>query len=52
LAACNSDQEGGTDAALRSLIRTHELTGDPAAGHELPSVDEPLAQLGLKLFFS
>ena len=52
LAACNSDQEGGTDAALRSLIQTHGLTGDPASGHELPSVDEPLAQLGLKLFFS
>jgi len=52
VAACNSDQEGGTDAALRSLIRTHGLTGDPAAGLDLPSVDEPLAQLGLKLFFS
>jgi len=52
LAACSSDEESGTDAALRSLIRTHGLTGDPAAGLDLPSVDEPLAQLGLKLFFS
>ncbi len=40
------------DAALASLIAEHGLTGDPSAGRNLPSIDEPLAQLGMKLFFT
>jgi cytochrome c peroxidase len=41
-----------TDDLLRDLIERHELTGDPTAGRQLPSIDDPLAQLGKKLFFS
>lgn len=54
LAACSDDPSPGTptDVALRGLIGAHQLSGDPAAGHDLPSIDEPLAVLGRKLFFS
>ena len=41
-----------TDRQLRKLTDRHGLTGDPATGRQLPSIDEPLAQLGKKLFFS
>jgi cytochrome c peroxidase len=34
------------------LIQANRLTGDPAAGLELPSIDDPVAVLGRKLFFS
>ena len=54
-AACNdstSDPGSETDHALRRLIQANGLTGDPAAGLELPRIDEPVAVLGRKLFFS
>lgn len=34
------------------MIRAHGLTGNPAAGLEFPSIDDPLSRLGRKLFFS
>jgi cytochrome c peroxidase len=34
------------------LIQANGLTGDPAEGHDFPSIDEPVAVLGRKLFFS
>ena len=37
---------------LLTLINEYRLTGDPTIGRELPSIDEPLAQLGAKLFFT
>ena len=37
---------------LRKIITQHGLTGDPGNVHDLPSIEEPLAQLGKKLFFS
>jgi cytochrome c peroxidase len=54
LAACNSSSpdQNETDTALRSLIEGHGLTGDPATGHDLPSIEDPVAVLGRKLFFS
>ena len=55
LAACGGstpDPGSETDIALRGLIQKHGLRGDPALGREIPSIDEPLAQLGRKLFFS
>lgn len=42
----------GLDAELRMLIAEQDLTGDPSLGRTLPTIDEPLAQLGMKLFFS
>lgn len=45
-------QDGPLDIELRTLIATHELTGDPSTGRNLPSINDPLAQLGQKLFFT
>ena len=58
LAACNSDDNGSTvgntveGATLLSLVNAAGLTGDPTSGRSLPSIDEPKAQLGKKLFFT
>ena len=49
---CASDPSTETDQALRRLIQTNGLTGDPAEGLDLPSIDDPVAVLGRKLFFS
>lgn len=40
------------DSVLRELIAQHGLTGNPADGLEVPSIEEPVAELGRKLFFS
>lgn len=40
------------DAQLRDVIVTHELTGNPADGRDLPSIDDPIAQLGMNLFYT
>ncbi len=40
------------DIELFQLITALGLTGDPAAGRDLPSIDDPIPQLGMKLFFS
>lgn len=40
------------DDELRGLIGELGLTGDPSAGRNLPSIDDPLPQLGKLLFFS
>ena len=47
MTACND-----TDGRLLSLIKAAGLTGDPATGRTLPSINDPKAQLGKKLFFS
>ncbi len=54
LAACDGSGPGqdATDVALRALIETRGLTGDPAAGRTFPGIDDPRAVLGRKLFFS
>ncbi len=40
------------DQEVRAMIAAEGLTGDPTAGRDLPTIDEPLAQLGKLLFFS
>lgn len=40
------------DDELRDIIAANALTGDPTTGRDLPSINEPLAQLGKLLFFS
>ena len=64
LAACGGGGGGGggnnpppppaptLDGDLRQLIAAKGLTGDPTAGRNLPSITDPLAQLGKLLFFS
>ncbi len=40
------------DRDLRNIIAEEGLTGDPTTGRNLPSINDPLAQLGKLLFFS
>lgn len=40
------------DDQLNDIIVAKSLTGDPTQGRTLPSINDPLAQLGKKLFFS
>ncbi len=40
------------DEQLRALILAEGLTGDPSLGRDLPDIEDPVAQLGLKLFYS
>lgn len=40
------------DDLVRSVITAKGLSGDPASGRNLPSINDPLAQLGKLLFFS
>ena len=40
------------DDEVRAVITAKGLTGNPAAGRALPSINDPLAQLGKLLFFS
>ncbi|MEP1447296.1 MAG: cytochrome c peroxidase [Paraglaciecola sp.] len=40
------------DSDLRTIIVENELTGDPSADRAIPDVEEPMAQLGMKLFFT
>ena len=40
------------DNDIRLLINAHKLTGNPAKGVRIPSIDSPKAQLGMKLFYS
>jgi cytochrome c peroxidase len=52
------DDDGGPiveptlDDKLRDVIAAEGLTGDPTTGRNLPSINDPLAQLGKLLFFS
>ena len=53
LAGCYSTGPGNeTDAALRAEIQALGLTGDPARDLDPPSIEDPVAVLGRRLFFS
>ncbi|WP_375177510.1 cytochrome-c peroxidase [Marinobacter mobilis] len=40
------------DTTLSGLIRKNNLSGDASEGRTIPTIDSPLAQLGMHLFFS
>ena len=40
------------DRQLRDTIQLLGLTGDPSTGRNLPAINDPLAQLGKRLFFT
>lgn len=40
------------DTTLQDLIKTHNLSGNPAKGVDIPSLQSPKAQLGMKLFYT
>lgn len=44
--------ESALDRQLGTLLNDQGITGDPTTGLNLPSIDDPLAQLGMQLFFS
>jgi cytochrome c peroxidase len=56
IAACNgsdSNNASGVDGdALLLQVKSAGLTGDPTTGRTLPSINDPKAQLGKKLFFT
>jgi len=60
LGGCNSSSDNyyipvensGLDKQLSTLIEEHNLTGDPSTGRDNPSITDPEAQLGMKLFFT
>lgn len=39
-------------ADVRALVDQLELTGDASLGRDLPDISDPVAQLGMKLFYS
>ena len=49
---CATAAPTATDNALRPLLSSASQTGDARAGRRIPSIDEPLPQLGKLLFFS
>ena len=51
LVGCGSSG-GGVDDEIDALISSNGLTGDPSTGRDLPSINDPKAQLGMKLFFT
>ncbi|MEN8234899.1 MAG: cytochrome c peroxidase [Actinomycetota bacterium] len=53
IAGCADDaNDAGIDARLRQVITANGLTGDPSAGRDLPDISDPLAQLGMELFYT
>ncbi|MET1256029.1 cytochrome-c peroxidase [Aliikangiella maris] len=48
----SSDTPSGVNQELSSLVQTLQLSGDPSKGRNLPSINDPKAQLGMKLFFT
>jgi cytochrome c peroxidase len=50
--ACSSSDDDNSTDTLLSQVKAMGLTGDPTTDRTLPSIDEPKAQLGKKLFFS
>jgi len=45
-------QASSLDNQLSTLIQSHNLTGDPSTGRDIPSIDNPQSQLGMKLFYT
>ena len=57
MVSCSSSDDdnsvtGFNDAELLSLISAAGITGDPTTGRTLPSIDDPKAKLGKKLFYT
>ena len=52
LSACAVDEEDTSALRVRSVGIVLGLTGDPTTDRTLPNIADPMAQLGMKLFFS
>lgn len=51
-AVCNGSDAPDVDTALVQVIADNNLTADPSLGRLLPTIDDPLARLGMLLFFT
>jgi len=51
MSACSNDDMSTADKLL-SEVKAAGLNGDPTTGRTLPSINDPKAQLGKKLFFT
>ena len=47
-----ADVNSSLDLALSDLIKRHKLTGTPKPATPIPEINSPIAQLGMKLFYS
>ncbi len=58
LSACGSDDSNdsdgmsATDTSIKNLMSTQADQTDLTAGKQIPSINSPVAQLGMKLFYS
>ena len=52
IAACSDSSTGVNSDSLIALAKSTGITGDPTTGRTLPSITDPKAQLGKKLFFT
>ena len=52
LVACATDEEDISPLRVRSVAIALGMTGDPTTERILPSITDPKAQLGMKLFYS
>lgn len=52
LGACAVDETDTSALRVRSVATVLGLTGDPTTRRDLPSITDPKAQLGMKLFFT
>jgi len=46
------DKTPSLDTQLSILIQNQNITGDPSTGRDIPSIDDPQSQLGMRLFYS
>ncbi len=49
---CDSADSPAVDTALRETLTAQGITGDPYTARTVPSIEDPIAQLGMKLFFT
>ena len=52
IAGCLDNSSQTLDDELRAVISAHALTGDPTLGKTITTIDDPLSQLGMKLFLA
>ena len=52
MAACAEDEEDISPLHVRSIAQVLGYTDDPTSNRILPSINDPKAQLGKKLFFT
>jgi len=47
-----ANNDTALDVRLRNVLADENINGNPAEGLDIPSIDDPVSQLGMKLFYS